>query len=275
MSADPAPPLLELENITKVFRTTGGETVHAVRGVSLTVRERETVALVGESGSGKSTLGRIALGLIRPDTGRVLLAGRDLETLSASEFRRARTAMQPIFQDPTASLNPRRSVRSLLGQACRQFDGDIEQRCVRLLESVGLRPGADYMGRLPHELSGGQRQRLVLARAIAMEPRLVIADEPLSGADVSIRGQILNLLLDIREERGVAYLMITHDISVARAFADRVAVMMKGEIVESGVAEEVLTAPRHDYTQRLLRAVPSVERAVANAQPPGAGGARR
>ena len=267
MPAEEAPPLLVLKDIAKTFRSAGGETVHAVRGVSLTVRERETVALVGESGSGKSTLGRIALGLIRPDAGRVLLAGRDLEALSTREFRRARCAMQPIFQDPTAALNPRRTIRSLLGQACGRFAGDVEQRSIELLESVGLRPGADYMGRLPHELSGGQRQRLVLARAIAMQPRLVIADEPLSGADVSIRGQILNLLLDIREERGVAYLMITHDISVARAFADRVAVMMQGQIVECGPAEEVLTAPRHQYTQRLLKAVPSIERTAAMAGP--------
>lgn len=267
MPAEEAPPLLVLEDIAKTFRSAGGEAVHAVRGVSLTVRERETVALVGESGSGKSTLGRIALGLIRPDAGRVLLAGHDLATLSAREFRSARCAMQPIFQDPTAALNPRRTVRALLGQACGRFAGDVEQRSIGLLESVGLRPGADYMGRLPHELSGGQRQRLVLARAIAMQPRLVIADEPLSGADVSIRGQILNLLLDIREQRGVAYLMITHDISVARAFADRVAVMMQGQIVECGAAEEVLTAPRHQNTQRLLKAVPSIERTVAMAGP--------
>jgi ABC-type glutathione transport system ATPase component len=199
----------------------------------------------------------------------VLLDGRHLEALSAREFRAARTAMQPIFQDPTASLNPRRTVRSLLAQACRMSEGDVERRCVMLLESVGLRPGTDYMARLPHELSGGQRQRLVLARAIAMQPRLIIADEALSGADVSIRGQLLNLLLDIRQERRVAYLMITHDISVARAFADRVAVLMRGEIVECGAAADVLTAPQHEYTQRLLQAVPTLDRVVPGGQHAG------
>jgi ABC-type glutathione transport system ATPase component len=265
MSAERAPPLLALENITKTFPNAGREILHAVNGVSLTVHEYETVALVGESGSGKTTLGRIALGLIRPDSGRVLLDGRDLEALSAREFRAARTAMQPIFQDPTASLNPRRTVRSLLAQACRMWKGDVERHCILLLESVGLHPGVDYMGRLPHELSGGQRQRLVLARAIAMQPRLIIADEALSGADVSIRGQLLNLLLDIREERRVAYLMITHDISVARAFADRVAVLMRGQIVECGATENVLVAPQHEYTQRLLQAVPTLDRTM----PPG------
>ncbi len=262
MSAERTPPLLALENIRKTFRNAAGEALHAVSGISLTVHECEIVALVGESGSGKTTLGRIALGLIRPDNGRVLLNGRDLAALSASEFRAARTAMQPIFQDPTASLNPRRSVRSLLAQACRVPEDDVERRCVLLLESVGLHPGTDYMTRLPHELSGGQRQRLVLARAIAMRPRLIIADEPLSGADVSIRGQLLNLLLDIREAQRVAYLMITHDISVARAFADRVAVMMQGKIVECGAAADVLTTPQHDYTRRLLQAVPTLDRAV-------------
>ena len=253
-----AEPLLALDNVSKNFRNAAGETIHAVRKVSLTVGHGETVALVGESGSGKSTLGRIALGLITPDTGTIRLQGRILGDLSPEQFREARIAMQPIFQDAAASFNPRRPVRDLLGQACRRYSGDVERRCIEILEGVGLRPGAEYMPRLPHELSGGQRQRLAIARAIAMDPVLIIADEPLSGADVSIRGQVLNLLLDIKQQRNVAYLLVTHDISIARAFADRVAVMMRGEIVESGPAHEVLTAPHHDYTKRLLAAVPEL-----------------
>jgi ABC-type glutathione transport system ATPase component len=256
-------PLLELRRVSKTFRSAAGETVAAVRGVSLTVRRGETVALVGESGSGKSTLGRIALGLIKPDSGDVLLDGRPFASLSRRAFRAARTAMQPIFQDATASLNPRRTVRQLLAQAVRRRDDRIDAHAVRLLDSVGLRPGSEYLDRLPHELSGGQRQRVAIARALAVEPALIVADEPLSGADVSIRGQVLNLLLDVQEARGIAYLMITHDISIARAFADRVAVMLRGEIVESGAVADVLTSPRHDYTRRLLDAVPRLVQASA------------
>src|SRR5581483_5507236 len=186
----------------------------------------------------------------------VLLQGRDLATLAAAERRRARRLVQPVFQDASASLNPRRPVRELLAQALPHRPDDARARSIELLDRVGLRPGGDYLARFPHELSGGQRQRVALARALAVEPRLIIADEPLSGADVSIRGQILNLLIDIREQTGVAYLMITHDISIARAFADRVAVMQAGEIVETGPAEQVLGAPAHPYTQRLVAAVP-------------------
>jgi ABC-type glutathione transport system ATPase component len=254
-----AGPLLELRNVSKTFRSAAGETVQAVRAVSLAVRRGETVALVGESGSGKSTLGRIALGLIGPDAGEVLLEGRSFASLSSRTFREARTAMQPIFQDATASLNPRRPVRQLMAQALRRRTGDVDARAAALLDSVGLRPGVDYLDRLPHELSGGQRQRLAIARALAVEPALIVADEPLSGADVSIRGQVLNLLLDIQEARGNAYLMITHDISIARAFADRVAVMLRGEIVESGPVEDVLVRPAHAYTRRLLAAVPELD----------------
>jgi ABC-type glutathione transport system ATPase component len=251
--------LLELEGVSKSFRRAGAAPVDAVKSVDLAVAEGETVALVGESGSGKSTLGRIALALLRPDRGRVLLEGRDLARMRRRELRRIRTVVQPIFQDPAASFNPRRVVRDLLGQALRHRPEAVRrERSIELLERVGLKPGGDYLGRYPHELSGGQRQRLAIARALAMEPRLIIADEPLSGADVSIRGQILNLLADLRDEHRVAYLLITHDISIARAFADRVAVMRSGEIVEEGLPREVLTRPSHPYTQRLIAAVPSL-----------------
>jgi len=249
-------PLLVLDAVSKNFRVAGGGTFAAVKAVSLTVHAGEIVALVGESGSGKSTLGRIALGLLAPDAGSVTFDGKRLTGLPPEEFRALRTRMQPIFQDPTASLNPRKTVRELLMQALWKQPGEGEARCVRLLEDVGLRPATQFIDRYPHELSGGQRQRVSIARSLAMEPRLIIADEPLSGADVSIRGQVLNLMLDIQQSREVAYLMITHDISIARAFADRVAVMMKGEVVEAGPADAVLSNPQHAYTRRLVEAVP-------------------
>ena len=251
-----AAPILSLENVSKTFRRPGHAPVKAVNAVSLTVGRGETVALVGESGSGKSTLGRIALGLLEPDSGSVVFEGKVLGDLSAGDLRRARVAMQPIFQDASSSLNPRRSARELMAQALRDAGSEVDTLSAALLDRVGLTPGRDYLPRFPHEISGGQRQRLAIARALAMNPRLIIADEPLSGADVSIRGQVLNLLLDIKEERGVAYLMITHDISIARHFADRVAVMQHGVIVETGPAAQVLTAPAHPYTRQLVAAVP-------------------
>jgi ABC-type glutathione transport system ATPase component len=249
--------LLLLDQVSKTFHT-GGRPQQAVKSLSLTVGRGEIVALVGESGSGKSTLGRMALGLLAPDSGRIVFDGHNLTGLAPREFRTLRTAMQPIFQDPTASLNPRRTVRELLVQALWQYRGDKNARCIELLQGVGLQPAASFLDRYPHQLSGGQRQRVSIARSLALDPKLIIADEPLSGADVSIRGQVLNLMLDIQRDHGVAYLMITHDISIARAFADRVAVMCQGELVESGPADQVLTQPRHPYTQRLVAAVPEL-----------------
>jgi ABC-type glutathione transport system ATPase component len=255
-------PVLELRDISKTFRRSGGAVVQAVRSVSLTVGPRETVALVGESGSGKSTLARIALSLLAPDAGEVLLEGRRLTGMHPRALRTVRTRMQPVFQDPAASFNPRRTVQDALAQALRFVERrdrrDRRDRALALLDRVGLSPAATYLPRLPHELSGGQRQRLAIARALAMQPILIIADEPLSGVDMSIRGQILNLLIDLQEERQISYLLITHDISMARTFADRVAVMMQGAIVETGPSSEVLTAPRQPYTQRLIAAVPTL-----------------
>jgi ABC-type oligopeptide transport system ATPase subunit len=247
-------PLLDIQDVSKMYRRSRTELVHAVRSVSLSITAGETIALVGESGSGKSTLGRIALGLLNPDRGSVLVEGRSLRALYGSELRRLRTTMQPIFQDASAALNPRRSARQHLLQALAVRNAATDPEAIRLLESVGLRPGADYLERFAHELSGGQRQRLTIARALAPQPRLIVADEPLSGADVSIRGQILNLLLEIKRAHRIAYLFITHDISVARAFSDRVAVMMQGAIVEVGPTERVLAKPEHAYTRRLLTA---------------------
>lgn len=257
------PPLLELSHISKQFRVARGHPVQAVKDVSLTVMPGETLALVGESGSGKSTLGRIALCLIAPDSGEVQFRNKSLLALRPARLRAVRTAMQPIFQDPTASFNPRQTVQTLMGLALTHHPpAERPRRAAALLERVGLRPGMSLLPRMPHELSGGQRQRLAIARALAMDPALIIADEPLSGADVSVRGQVLNLLLDLQDERGVAYLMITHDISIARSFAHRVAVMRQGEIVETGVAETVLTQPCHAYTQRLVAAVPPLDFAL-------------
>jgi ABC-type glutathione transport system ATPase component len=263
-------PLLQLEKIRKVYARRGGPPLVAVNGVDLSVAPGEIVALVGESGSGKSTLGQIALCLLRPDSGRVLLAGQCLSELSDRELRGARVAMQPIFQDPSTSFNPRRTVASTLRQALPGLDPSAAAaRSIALLEQVGLHPARALLAHYPRELSGGQRQRLAIARALAMQPRLIIADEPLSGSDVSIRGQILNLLLDLQRASGVAYLMITHDISTARAFANRVAVMMQGEIVEIGPAEQVLDRPQHPYTKRLVAAVPSLIVQPCDSNAPG------
>jgi oligopeptide/dipeptide ABC transporter ATP-binding protein len=257
--------LLEIRSVTKTFRLRDGSVLNAVNGASLTVRPAETVALVGETGSGKSTLGRIALWLSLPDTGQVLYKGQPLMAMSTRARRTLRLSVQPIFQDPGASFNPRRRVRDLIGQAFRQKGltrAAIPAATVTVLRSVGLPIDTGFLQRYPHQLSGGQRQRLAIARALAMEPELLIADEPLSGADASIRGQILNLLTDLQDQRSIAILFITHDISIARAFAHRVAVMYRGTIVEEGPADQVLSEPRHPYTQMLLAAVPSVEGAV-------------
>ena len=254
-------PLLRLEKIRKVFTRHGAPPLVAVDDVDLSVAAGEIVALVGESGSGKSTLGHIALCLLRPDSGRVYLCGQCISELPEAELRVARVAMQPVFQDASASFNPRRTIANTLRQTLRRLDAaEADARAITLLEQVGIRPARDVLPRYPRELSGGQRQRLAIARALAMEPKLIIADEPLSGSDVSIRGQILNLLLDIQRASGVAYLMITHDISMARSFAHRVAVMMKGQIVETGLAAAVLDHPQHAYTQRLVAAVPVLSR---------------
>jgi ABC-type glutathione transport system ATPase component len=259
-----AEPILVLEGVAKTFTNLAGHPVKAVKSTSLTVRRGEIVAVVGESGSGKSTLARIGLGIISPDEGRVIVFGKDWSTLNASERRTTRAAVQPVFQDPSTSLNPRRTIRSLLRQASRTHNGDLTEYAIELLNSVGLRPGGNYLDRYPHQLSGGQRQRLAVARALAMKPSIIVADEPLSGADVSIRGQILNLLLEIRQTRHVSYLMITHDISVARHFADRVAVMNQGEIVEEGDAEKVISTPQSPYTRKLVQSILTTDRRRAS-----------
>lgn len=255
-------PLLELCQLHKTFQRRGGEPpLRAVDDVSLSVEPGECVALVGESGSGKSTLGRLALRLLLPDSGRVLLEGQDITRLSGPDLHRMRMTMQPVFQDPSAAFNPRRTVRGLLHQALVQADkrDNSDAQLCDLLEQVELHPAKEFLQRYPSELSGGQRQRLAIARALATEPRLIIADEPLSGADVSIRAQVLDLLTSLQVRSGVAFLLITHDMLLARAVSNRLAVMYRGRIVEAGQTDTVLDSPTHPYTQRLLAAVQSVD----------------
>jgi ABC-type glutathione transport system ATPase component len=253
--AKPAP-LLRLHGVSKKYYTRDGDTFYALKDVSLDVWAGETLALVGESGSGKSTLARLALNLAKPDTGWVELAGHRTSEMNARELKPLRSKIQPVFQDSSATFNPRRTVRQILAQAMlstRNADpAEIEERSVAILEQMSLRPAQELLKRFPHELSGGQRQRLNIARAICVNPRIIVADEPLSGADVSIRGKVLNLLQEIQDRAGVAYLFITHDIAVARAFAKRIAVMHEGMIVEYGRAEEVVDNPRHSYTRVLI-----------------------
>ena len=233
--------------------------VHAVEKVSFEVRPGETLALVGESGCGKSTTGRALLHLIRPQAGTVHFEGQNLGTLSHQELQQARQRMQMVFQDPYASLNPRRRIGDSIAEPMlvhRLVEGrsNAQERVAQLLKRVGLSP--DMASRLPHEFSGGQRQRVCIARALALNPRLIIADEAVSALDVSIKGQVINLLLDLQDELGLAFIFISHDMAVVERISHRVAVMRLGEIVEIGPRNQVLGSPGHDYTRRLLNAVP-------------------
>ena len=244
-----------------VFRHTVGY-VRAVDGVSIEIRKGETVAIVGESGSGKTTLGKGILQLLRPTDGEVIFNGSDLLALSPRELRRQRSDIQIVFQDPYSSMNPRMMVADIImeGMLAQGIGRDREDRLERvdtLLQQVGLEPQHKY--RYPHEFSGGQRQRICIARALAVEPRLIICDEPTSALDVSVQAQILQLLGDLQRDLGVAYLFITHNISVVEYLAHYVAVMYKGVIVEQGPADQVLYTPQHAYTRELLSAVPRVK----------------
>jgi len=263
--------LVRTENLTKEFAAgsaglLGGNklTVKAVTEVNLQVVAGETIGLVGESGSGKSTLGRLILRLIEPTSGRVFFEGRDLSTLSRSELRHLRRNMQLVFQDPYASLNPRMRVRSIVGEGIeihRLARGKEKlDRIAELLKMVGMSP--DAMTRYPHEFSGGQRQRIGIARALAVKPRFLVLDEPVSALDVSIQAQIINLLQDLQEQLRLTYLFIAHDLRVVEHISNRVAIMYLGKIVELATRDEIYSAPHHPYTRALLSAIPSVNPAA-------------
>ncbi len=270
--------IVTIDNLVKYFDISGGfleqlqfysgkivrqkTEVKAVNGVSLSIQPGETIAVVGESGCGKSTLARTVIGLYPPTSGSVYFKGERIDTLSSQQMLPYRKQMQMIFQDPYASLNPRKSVRQTLEEPIRFHmstlnKSEVEERMAHVMEQVGVNPG--WKDRFPHEFSGGQRQRIAIARSLVIDPVFVVADEPVSALDVSIQAQILNLLMDAQEERGLTYLFITHDLSVVRHIAARVAVMYLGTLCELAPTGELYSTPRHPYTQALLSAIPSLD----------------
>ena len=258
-------PLLEVKNLTKYFSIQGGifstevDRLHAVDGVSFSISAGETLGMVGESGCGKSTTGRCILRLIEPSSGDVMFEGQSVTQMDKHALREVRRDMQIIFQDPFASLNPRMTVQAIIGEALTihkltNNPNDYQARIVQLLETVGL--NADHMRRFPHEFSGGQRQRIGIARALAVSPKLMVCDEPVSALDVSIQAQVINLLEDLQAKMGLTYLFIAHDLSVVEHISTRVAVMYLGRVVEIAPSRNLYTQPRHPYTEALLSAVP-------------------
>ncbi len=250
--------LLEARDLTKKFPLSRRRCVHAVGGVTLSVNAGETLAIVGESGCGKSTLGRMLIGALPPTSGEVRFRGHTITGLKEREFSAYRRQLQLIFQDPYASLDPRMKVRDLIAEplvthrVCETKD-ELTQRVLDLMKAVGI--PADYLNRYPHQFSGGQRQRIGIARAIALDPALVVCDEPVSALDVSVQNQILNLLRELQEERGLTYVFISHDLSVVRHISDRICVMFLGKVMEIGPTEDVFAEARHPYTQFLLDSV--------------------
>jgi ABC-type oligopeptide transport system ATPase subunit len=257
--------LLRITDLRKWFPVRKGfliertvDQVKAVDDVTFEIREGQTLGLVGESGSGKSTTGYCVLQLLKPTGGSVRFMGKELTTMSRNDLREMRKEMQIVFQDPYSSLNPRMTVGNIVAEPMLVHGQDSragrERRVRELLETVGFNP--DFTNRYPHEFSGGQRQRIGIARALALNPRLIVCDEPVSALDVSIQAQILNLLKDLQRDFGLAFLFVAHDLAVVRAMSDYIAVMNKGKLVEAGKAEDVYTNPQNDYTKALLAAVP-------------------
>ena len=265
--------LAEGKHLSKTFPVKGqgkGAALHAVSGVDLAVYEGETLALVGESGCGKSTLGRLLLGLLLPTQGQVFFDGQDLAALPPARLRALRRQMQLVFQDTAAALNPRWTVGQSLAEPLRIHNlcprGEYASRGAALLTQVGLAP--DLLDRYPHQLSGGQRQRVGLARALALSPRLVVCDEPVSALDVSVQAQMLNLLADLQRAQGLTYVLISHDLGVVRHSADRVCVMFLGRVCEVGPTQALFSAPRHPYTKFLLDSVPRPDPTRRGERPP-------
>ena len=250
--------ILEVENLTKYFNTPGG-LLHAVDGVNFKVEEGRTLGIVGESGCGKSTTGRTILKLLEPTSGKIIFDGQDITGYSRKQMRSLRREMQMVFQDPFSSLDPRQTVSQLISEPIIEHKllktkSDIEKRNLQLMETVGL--AERYINVYPHELDGGRRQRIGIARALAVEPKLIVCDEPVSALDVSIQAQILNLLRQLQQDMGLTYIFITHDLSVVKYFSDDIAVMYLGQMVEKAPSDLLFKNPIHPYTKALLSAIP-------------------
>ncbi|AVJ26628.1 ABC transporter ATP-binding protein [Achromobacter spanius] len=263
-----AVPMLEVIGLKKHFPVDSGrgaKVLRAVDGISLSVPRGQTLSLVGESGCGKSTTGKCLIRLTDPTEGRILLEGEDLAKMNSGQLRAMRRRMQFIFQDPFSSMNPRMRVRDIIGEPLRNFGHGreaIRERVAQLLARVSLRP--DAADKYPHEFSGGQRQRIVIARALALDPGLIVCDEPVSALDVSVQAQVINLLMDLQRDLGLTYVFISHDLSVVRHISHRVAVMYLGKIVEIGTRDAIFDRPAHPYTRALLAAVPSARQGERN-----------
>ncbi len=253
--------ILEVKNLKKYFQTPKG-TLHAVDDVSFSIEKGKTLGIVGESGCGKSTTGRCILRLLEPTAGEILFEGEDLRKIKLGKMRRKRRELQMIFQDPFSSLDPRKTVNQIISEPIKanrlmRSKYDLENRVLEIMETVGL--AERLINVYPHELDGGRRQRIGIARALAMSPKFIVCDEPVSALDVSIQAQILNLLKDLQEQMGLTYIFITHDLSVVNYFADDIAVMYLGQMVEKAPAAELFDNPLHPYTKALLSAIPIPE----------------